>query len=283
MIKTFVTISFLVFGLQAHALVSSPSTVTSGEWAIESKSTSERGKVEPNENKDSFQSAKINIYQLSAAYGLSGISFGNDHFLRLDYRYFTSGKEEVGGQVFYEEDTGNAATLTYGFNFVHEPVYSAGMYASVSPLASYNKDKFSSPRVDLWALGLRSGLEFNSNWFTENSIHYGSGQPGRQNSYLAFTNVVGLKLSGATEWPVTLKFGPYAELDLQERADAKYDAAFSAPGRTDRIRSMKVGVIGGVDINLPSNWYLSGGYVQKLGGYDAPATNALFVSVGVKF
>lgn len=274
--------SFLISSAQSYALVSSPSTVANGEWVIEAKSIFERGKVEPNENKDSYQQAEINIYQLALSHGLTGSSFGSDHYFRVDYRYFTSGKEEAAGQVFYEKDTGNVATLTYGFNLVHEPVYSAGIYASVSPLSSYNKDKFSSPRVDLWALGFRSGLELSPSWFTESSIHYGSGQPGRQNSYLALTNLFGFKLSELVGWPMTLKFGPYAELDTQDRTDTKYDAAFSASGRTDRIRSMKVGTIVAIDINLPSSWFISGGYVQKLGGYDAPATHALYASLGLK-
>ncbi|NJL23876.1 MAG: hypothetical protein HC902_00940 [Calothrix sp. SM1_5_4] len=243
----------------------------------------ERGKVEPNENRDSYQSAEIDIYKLSLARGFGDLSFGKDHFLRFDYSRFTSGKEQVGSQVFYEKDTGNVATFIYGFNFVHELSYSAGVYLSVSPLTDYNKEKFSTPRVDLWSIGLKSGLEINSSWFLEGLLHYGSGIPGQQNSYVAFTQLVGLKLAETIAFPLTLKFGPYAELDMQDRNDSKYDTAFSAPGRTDRIRSMKIGTVSSLDAEISRNWYVSAGYVQKLGGYDAPATNATFASLGVKF
>lgn len=265
----------------AAALVSGPSALSAGEWNVEMRTVFERGKIEPNENRASFQSAQIDIYKLTVARGLSDLPFGQDHSVRLDYLRFTSGREAVGAQVFYEQDTGNVATLTYGFNFVHEASYSAGMYLSASPLTNYNQRKFSSPRVDLWALGLKTGLEISEAWILENSVHYGSGIPGRQNAYVAFTQLAGFKFSLGV--PLTLKLGPYAELDMQERVDAEYDAAFSAPGRSDRIRSMKVGTVISLDAKISSKWYLGAGYVQKLGGYDAPATNASFASLGAKF
>ena len=269
----------ILISFPAWALVSSPATVGDGQWSTEFRTTLERGKIEPNESKASFQRAEIDIYQLSLTRGLGSLSFGMDHFFRVDYRYFKSGKEEVGGQVFYNEDQGHTATFTYGFNIVHEAGYTAGVYASISPLITFNRDKFSSPRVDIWALGLQSGMELHSDWLLENSVHYGSGIPGKQNSYLAFTVLVGYRALSY----LNLKSGPYAELDLSEHTDAKYDAAFSAPGRSDRIRSMKVGIASFVEIALPSDFFATLGYIQKLGGYDAPATNAAVLNIGAKF
>ncbi|MCO5142549.1 MAG: hypothetical protein M9962_05610 [Oligoflexia bacterium] len=267
----------------SKALVSSPSGIAEGEMNIELKAIAERGKVEPNENVASHHAAKINIYQLSVSRGLSGIGFGLDHFLRLDAKFFQSGREEVNRQIFYSKDNGKSLTVTYGFNFVHTTAHSAGIYASLTPYAKFNKDKFSLPRIDLWALGFRSGLELNKLWFIEDSVHYGSGFSGRQNSYLAFTHLFALRLEPLVSLPMILKIGPYAELDLKDRYDEKYDTAFSAVGRRDRIRAMKVGFLGTVDITFSDTLYSSLSYVQKLGGYDAPATNATALTIGANF
>jgi hypothetical protein len=51
--------------------------VTSGNWNIEFKSTFERGKVEPNENRSSFQSPEIHVHQLSATQRIENFSFGS--------------------------------------------------------------------------------------------------------------------------------------------------------------------------------------------------------------
>lgn len=273
----------VIFSLQANALVSSPSAVSEGQWNVELKSTLERGKIEPNENRSSFQTAEIDIHQLSVTKGVESFSLGSDYFLRLDLKYLKSGAEEVSGQVFYAADTGHAVTLTGGFNLVHDPAYKAGLYFSLTPVAEFNKDKFSVPRVDLWGLGFKSSIELSRTFFIEDSLHYGSGLPGHQNSYLAFTHLFALRLDAAVESQASIKWGPYAELDTSERRDSKYDAAFSPAGTQDRIRSMKVGVISSIEFGLTRETYGSVTYVQKLGGYDAPATTALSIALGANF
>lgn len=267
----------------ALALVSSPATVSEGKSALEVKAMVDRGKVEPNENMTSYQSANINIYQLSFSRGLSSPGFGFDHFIRVEYRYFNSGKEQVGSQVFYEKDSGHVASVSYGFNFVHERAFSAGMYLSVSPLAVLDRNKFSNPRVDWVAAGLKSGVELSNSFFLEHLVHFGSGLPPKQNSYLAFAQNLGFKMKEAVSIPVSIRAGPYVEVDLRDRFDSKYDSVFSAPGRTDRIRSVKMGVFAGLDLVISENWYGTLGYIQKLGGYDAPATNATYGSLGLKW
>lgn len=275
--------ALILFGLQANALVSSPSAVGHGQWNIELKSTFERGKVEPHENRSSFQSAEIDVHQLALTKGVEGFSFGSDNFLRLDLKYLKSGKEEVSGQSFYAADTGHAATLTGGFNLAHDPAYKAGLYLSLTPISEFNKEKFSVPRVDVLGLGFNSSVELNAIFFIEDSLHYGSGIPGHQNSYLAFTHLFALRLDSVIGSQASIKWGPYAELDTSERRDSKYDAAFSAPGTQDRVRSMKVGVISSVEFAITKETYGIATYVQKLGGYDAPATNALSIALGVNF
>lgn len=267
----------------AKALVSGPSAVGEGMWGVELRAIQERGLVEPNEDRASYQPARIDLVRVSATRGFSAPGFGQDHFARVDLTSLTSGREEVAGRTFYEEDRGHVVTLSYGFNFLHEPTASAGLYFSVSPVTDFNHRKFSVPRVDVWAIGLKSGLEIIDQWFLENSAHLGSGIPGRQNSYLALTQIVGSRFRVFDENQLFLKFGPYAELDLQDRFDEAYDDAFSPAGRRDRIRSMKIGTILSADLMLGANHYLNLAYVQKLGGYDAVATNASTLSWGTRF
>jgi hypothetical protein len=280
-IKIFAAIG--LFPLISNALVTSPSGSQTGAWTAEWKSTLERGKVEPNENRSSFQSAQIDVHQLGISKGLDISSYGSDHFARIDLKYFKSSEESVAGQTFYQADTGNALSLSYGFNFVHEPSFAAGVYFSATPLIYFNKDKFSVPRIDLWNLGFKTSVKISDRFFTENNVHYGSGISGKQNSYLAFTNLFGFRLSPESSQAPILKWGPYAELDTSERTDPQYDQAFSPPGNSDRIRSMKIGVVSSIGASISENTYGTLTYVQKLGGYDAPATNAVSLSLGYSF
>jgi len=267
---------------EARALVSSQAQGNEGDWKVELRTTLERGKVEPNENTASFQKAKIDIYEASAA-RFFGAGFGSRHFAKLQLRAFESGREEAAGRLFHEKDRGQAISLTYGFDLVHELRYSLGIYASVTPFASFNKAKFSQPRIDLASLGFQLGVGLSDSFSMETLLHFGLGYARQQNSYLAFSQVVGWNLEQATGLPANIKLGPYLEMDLQERYDDKYDAAFSPTGRPDRIRAVKFGLLGAFNVGLGNDWYASLAYVQKIGGYDAPATNATSLGLGRKF
>ena len=78
--KNLIALASVTLSFSAHALVSSPATVSEGQWNFEVKTILERGKIEPNGNTDSFQQAEINIYQLSLAKGIGSLGFGSDHF-----------------------------------------------------------------------------------------------------------------------------------------------------------------------------------------------------------
>jgi hypothetical protein len=266
----------------ALALVASPGEVSEGRYRAEIKAIRERGKVEPTENPASFQRAAIDIYRLSLSRGLKSPDFGQNHFLRLDYQRFTSGREEALGQLFYEADRGQSLSLTYGFHPVRELSHSLGIYASVSPLISFNKGKFSVPRVDLFALGVQSGLELSNSILLETLLHFGSGIPGSQNSYLAFTQTLGLRLQPLLGVNAIVRAGPYAEFDLRERTDSTYQNAFPST-QSGRILAAKVGISASTELKLSSSTFANLGYIQKLAGYDAPATNAAFASVGALF
>lgn len=278
---------FLLFlimlnSISAHALVSSQAQGNEGDWRMELRTILERGKVEPNENRASFQRAKINTLEASATHYF-GAGFGSRHFAKLQVRTFQSGREEAGGQEFHRRDNGQAFTLTYGFDPVHELRYSLGIYASLTPYAKFNRRKFSQPRIDLASLGAQLAVGLSDSLSLDTLLHFGLGYSRQQNSYFAFSQAIGWNLEPALGLPAAIKFGPYAEIDLQDRYDEKYDSAFSALGRSDRIRAAKFGLLGGLDFGLGGGWYGGLTYVQKLGGYDAAATNATSANLGLKF
>lgn len=68
----------ICFSNNSYALVSGPEGSNAGKKSIRLSSQMERGKVEPNENKTSFQSAQIDLFKLryvqdlKSLFGLSG-------------------------------------------------------------------------------------------------------------------------------------------------------------------------------------------------------------------
>ena len=57
----------LVISFESLALVTSPVALAPNETLLEIKTIREGGKIEPNENKASFQTAKIEIYQVAVS------------------------------------------------------------------------------------------------------------------------------------------------------------------------------------------------------------------------
>lgn len=279
----------LVFSLSAFSLPNFAAALTifgngandaNSLWTADLRAILERGKVEPNENRDSYQEAKIDIYQIAITRKLpDALSPGSSPYVKIDYKNIRSGAEIVGGRSFYAEDRGNTLGLTYGFSVDTSENSNLSFYGSVTPIRDLNENKFSLPRVDLWNLGMQSSSNWSEYWGFESSILYGSGIAGKQNSYLATAQSFVLKANTKNAMPITFRIGPYAELDLSERFDAQYDAVFTAPGRRDRIRSAKIGFLTSADISAPGFADISIGYIQKLGGYDATATNAITIAL----
>jgi len=233
----------------AMAFVSGPSSVNAGEQYLSIGTQAERGKVEPNENKASFQSAQINIYKLKYVRGLESLP-------------------------------GLSTSNVY---FVHEADKQLGFYAQLSPGRTYNKNKFSNPRLDLFALGLTTSFNVTDNLFQRNLIHYGSGDTPSQNAYLVVDTGFGYRLNQLAGRPFTIAGSLFFEADMTERTDPSYDAAFSPSGTQDRIRAFKYGTLLGVDVALTNKVNLNINYLQKLGGYDARSTQIYTANIGYKF
>jgi hypothetical protein len=273
----------LLVSIQSHAFVSGPSSVNEGESYIGIGTQAERGKVEPNENRSSFQDAEIDVYKIKYVRGMEGLLGLGRSNIYFEYGSFRSAKEQVGSTLFYENDQGSYLTLGFSGDIVHDLEKQFGFYVQTSPSRSYNKNKFSNPRLDLFALGLNSAFNVTENFFQKNLIHFGSGDGSNQNKYLAIDTGFGYKLNHLVSRQFTIFGSLFLEADMTERKDSSYDAAFSSAGNPDRIRAFKYGTLMGVDIAITTLINFNFNYLQKLGGYDARSTQIYAANVGCKF
>ncbi|MCB0362385.1 MAG: hypothetical protein KDD35_06670, partial [Bdellovibrionales bacterium] len=104
-----------------------------------------------------------------------------------------------------------------------------------------------------------------------------------QNSYLVLDLGFGYRLNHLVKWPFTVLGSLFMEADTSERKDPLYDIAFSPTGTQDRIRSSKYGTLFGAEISLTQRSQLHLAYLQKLGGYDARATQVYTAELGYNF
>lgn len=266
-----------------YAFVSGPGSVNAGENQITLSNQAERGKIEPNENRTSFQDAQIDIMKLKYTRGFDGMLGFESLNLFVEAGSFTSNKEQVGATVFYDKDQGSFATIGLAGDILHELDKQFGLYLQVTPSRNYNKSKFSNPRLDSYAFGVTSAFNITDNLFQKNLIHFGSGDGTSQNSYIAIDTGLGYKLDQFFNRQITLTGSLFLEADTAERHDASYDAAFSATGTQDRIRAFKYGTLFGADVAITNQINLGLSSLQKQGGYDARSTQILNVNVGVKF
>lgn len=276
-------ISFLILNQNVNAFVAGPSTVNAGESYLNLATQLERGTVEPNSNRASYQTAKIDITKLKYTYGLEGLLGSSRSNLYAEYGSFTSAAEQVGATLFHNADSGSYLTVGLAIDLVHELDKQFGFYLQASPSRTYNKDKFSNPRIDTFAFGVTSAFDISDNVFQKNLIHYGSGDGSKQNSYLAVDTGFGFRLNHLVGRQFSLLTSLFLEADTSERFDAAYDAAFSPAGTTDRIRAFKYGTVVGVDVALTEKMNLNLSSLQKLGGYDARSTLIYNAGLGYKF
>lgn len=274
---------FLISSNSAYALVTGVGTLKANENQISTELQIEGGLVEPNENKTSFQDAKINIHRLKYSRGLASYSVFLNPSINVEYGHFSSAEERVGGTLFYKKDTGYYANLGFSAEFIHTPDKQLGFYINVGPINKYNVKKFSNPRIDKLSLGLVTGSNLSGNFFQKNLIHYGSGDGSYQNPYLAVDTGFGFRLNEYVGRPFILTSSLFLEADLEDRFDPSYDAAFSAPGETDRVRSFKYGVLVGMSMDIVKSLSLSMDFLQKLGGYDARSTQIAKAGLNYKF
>ena len=267
----------------AVALVSGVNAVEEGESRIGIEAQTEGGKIEPNENKASFQDADIKVNRLKYSYGLGDFFKLSNVNINIEYGQFTSKEERVGASLFYPSDAGNYMSVGFSAELVHDADKVLGLYLNVIPTSSYNEKKFSNPRVDLYSLGLNSSFNISENVFQKNLIYYGSGDGQDQNPYLAIDTGFGFRLNKLVKFPLFLFSSLFLEADLKDRYDNSYDAVFSATGTQDRIRAFKYGSLLGLAAEVTNEINITFDYLQKLGGYDARSTQISKMGLSYKF
>lgn len=276
-------IGFTLMGFKALALVGSTVALAEGENRIILEAQTEAGKIEPNENKASFQDADIKVNRIKYTYGFGDFFNLTASNINVEYGQFSSKEERVGASLFYPSDKGSYLSLGFSAELLHDADRLFGFYVNITPISDYNEKKFSNPRIDKFSFGLNSSFNLSESVFQKSLIHYGAGDGQDQNSYIAVDTGFGFRLNKLVSFPLVLSSSLFLEADLKDRFDSSYDAAFSAPGQTDRVRAFKYGTLLGVSADVSKDISLSFDYLQKLGGYDARSTQISKFGVGYKF
>ncbi len=291
----------LLIPASASALITSPVGGRPGQLDLSTRVSLERGKIEPNENEQSWQKARWNMYAFGVGYGVGDFGPIRDLYVRVDGTYVVSPAEvNERGTVtpdrcrgvaldatrcqFHAADRGGFITPSIAWNLVHELKMSFGMFVQSSIPVGLNLDKFVQPRIDHIAGGVQTAVRLAEAVTFEARLYFGSGTfDKKQNSTVAITNLFGLEArEWLLPWKVGVKFGTYFDGDLRERTDEIYDAAYTAgyPERRDRIRMMRFGTAIFPYLQVTEHAAIELGYVQKIFGYDTPATQ--FFHAGVR-
>jgi hypothetical protein len=264
------------------------------------RATLERGLVEPNENKASFQKARWEMITVGGGYTFGDLGVFQDISLRAEITGYQSPAEvnelgrgtvapaACGGRVtgpglceFHPAGRGAFITPSLGTSLVHTGSFAFGIYVLGNIPIGVDYEKFVMPRVDLVGGGFRSGVEMTP-WFSVEQAFYvgsgSSGRGGRQNGTFAASQLLAFRtgrLGTSPFFRLGVKVGPYVDGDLfGERTDDVYDRAYTAgyPGRADRIRMFRFAASAFPYVQMSDTVSLELGWLQKIFGYDTPAT-----------
>jgi len=295
----------------SQALIPIPVGGHPKELDVFARVTLERGLVEPNENKASFQKANWEMFTVGGGYGVGDLGPFQDFSIRGEFTGYQS-PEEVNdlakgavsaaacrgvvlgpGQCqFHPSDKGSFITPSISANLVHTAAFSFGVFLLGNIPIGVDYSKFVLPRIDLVGGGFRAGVEM-ATWFAfETSFYVGSGSAGtvaKQNGTFAATQLLHFRTPRIGTSPFFrfgVKIGPYVDGDLiGERTDAAYDQAYTAgyPDRTDRIRMFRFASTVLPYVQMSDKISLELGWLQKLFGYDTPATQLYTATIRYVF
>jgi hypothetical protein len=299
--------AFSLVAMPSNALIPVPVGGHPGEIDATVRVTLERGKVEPNENPASWQKANWELYTVGGGYTYGDAGPLRDLSFRLEATWFTAPAERndptrgpvaaaqcrtgripsVGRCEFHAADSGAYLTPSVGFNLIHKGDFSFGLFVLGNIPTGIDYRRFVVPRTDFVAGGFQTGTRLLP-WFTfESRTYIGSGLAlggAKQNGTIAITNLLGAETARwLLPWKAGLKVGSYFDGDLfGERTDPAYDAAYTAgyPERSDRIRMMRFGTVIASYAQITQHAAVEVSFVQKIFGYDTPATK--FLSFGLR-
>ncbi len=311
----FVCVVWLLEARRGDAFIAFPVGGHPGELDLNLQLGIEAGKIEPNENPDSWQRARgFNVYTLGVGYTFGDFGVLKDVSLRLQGRYYTSPPERtdrtldgrpvdptrcvaparLDGNVceFHPSDQGALVTITASANFVHTADFSFGAFLQGTAAPGVDLEKFANPSVHYFAGGVTLGVHVTP-WLGFESLTFvglGTRPFGtEQNGAVALSNLFVFEAPRwILPWKAGVKLGPYVEMDLHERFDPVYDAAYSGTSpdgapRRDRIRAARFALSILPYFLITDTFAVEGGYVQKLFGYDARATQFFYVGVRGSF
>ena len=296
---------------RADALIPIPVGGHPKELDVFARLTLERGLVEPNENKASWQKANWEMFTIGGGYGVGDLGPLQDFSIRAEFTGYQSPAEVndvdkgpvaagacrgvvlgPGQCQFHPSDKGSFITPSIGFNLVHTGTFSFGLFFLGNIPIGVDYSKFVLPRIDLFGGGFRAGVELTP-WFAfETSFYAGTGSAGtvaKQNGTFAATQLLHFKTGKLGESPffrLGVKAGPYVDGDLfGERTDAAYDQAYTAgyPDRTDRIRMFRFASMVLPYVQMSDKVSLELGWLQKVFGYDTPATQLYTATIRYVF
>jgi hypothetical protein len=272
-----------------------------GEIDMNAHFIGEFGKVEPTERSSTWQTADVKILTGGVGYTFGKVGPLEDFYVRIEGAYYNAAPERVEseeddlpvGHTFFERDRGGYITATVSANFVHEARFSFGAFVQGTVPIDVNFQKFSNVHLHYVAGGTNVGVFLTDptkliRLAYVSRIFVGSGayQDGFQhNAAIAVTSLFALEAARwALPWRMGVLFGPYFEGDLNEHTNAVYNAAYGSVSPDlvvdDRVRAMRFAIAVLPYFRITSHAAIELGYVQKLFGYDPPATQ--FWTAGVR-
>ncbi|MCA9619346.1 MAG: hypothetical protein KC731_09990 [Myxococcales bacterium] len=301
LVKTAVFVAAALAPPRAEAFVNVTVGGHEGEIDVNAHFIGEFGRIEPTERPSTFQSANIKILNVGAGYTIGSVGPFQDFYLRLDGSYYIAKEEAVEdpaddlpvGYRFFGEDKGGYVTATIATNFVHEPRYSFGAFLQGTVPIDVDLQKFGNVRIHYAAGGTTLGVFITDptkvvRFAFNNRLFFGSGaynDSGQINANVAITNLFVLEFARwLLPWRAGISFGPYFDGDLNEHINATYYRAYGnvSPDLVagDRIRMMRFALMVLPYFRVTDHAAVELGYVQKLFGYDTPATQ--FFTGGVR-
>lgn len=297
------TLLGLTLSAPAHGFINASVGGHEGEIDINAHFLGEFGLVEPTERKSTWQDANVKIFNLGAGYTIGPVGPLSEFYVRVDGAYYIAGEERITNPAdelydtqMYGEDKGGYVTGTIAANFVHEARFAFGGYIQGTIPVDVNFQKFSNVHLHWVGGGTTLGvfltdptkltrLAFSNRLFFGSGAYDGNFQ---HNASVAMTTLLVLEFARwLLPWRMGISVGPYFEGDLNEHVNRRYHDAYArvSPDLVvdDRVRAMRFALAVLPYFRITHHAALELGYVQKLFGYDPPATQFFNAGIRVSF
>ena len=304
LVATLCAAAALLTVIDAEAFVASSVGGHEGEIDMNATFIGEFGKVEPTERPTTWQKANIKILNFGAGYTIGKLGPLEDFYVRVEGAYYNAAAEVIdnpdddllkdGGAIgltpgqpveVYGADRGGYVTATIAANLVHETRFSFGLFLQGTVPIDVNFQKFSNVHLHYVGGGATIGVFITEPtklvrlaYASRTFVGSGAYKDGYQhNASVAMTNLFVVEFARwALPWRMGVMAGPYFEGDLNEHVNRGYNDLYRKLDpdlvNGDRVRAMRFAIAVLPYFRITNNAALELGYVQKLFGYDPPAT-----------